>query len=192
MNAMDCEDAQLILDEWVRGAATEAESAPARAHAETCPGCTEFVDASRALSAGFKAWAEQESSLEASPRVGKALQAAFRQKSARRWNAPLVWGLGTAAAAALALLLVPAGHSVAPSPAQVAVAASTAEVSPTDPLFADPLGEDEAGEVVRVSLPASALHSMGLDLTEESPGEEVEADVTLDANGVARSFQVVE
>src|SRR5208282_763097 len=84
VNAMECEETQLVLDEWVRGIIGESESSEAREHASGCAACGRFVEMSRALSEGLEAWAREESTLGASPRVEKALRAAFRQKSARR------------------------------------------------------------------------------------------------------------
>jgi predicted anti-sigma-YlaC factor YlaD len=190
MSAMGCEEIQVVLDESVRGGAVDAEATRAAlAHAEECGACREYLASCRSLQAALAAWAAEEANLGAPPRVEKALRAAFRQQARSGWRRPLAVWIGVAAAAAVAAVAIVPRLGMTPSAARTPAVAETVV---TAPLFADPLEEGEAGEVVRVSLPASALHAMGVDVADESLGDTVEADVVLGADGVARAVDVVE
>ena len=74
-----------------------------------------------------------------------------------------------------------------------------AAVSPDEEIATDfmPLSYDgsfsqlDDGQVVRVELPRSALHSFGLPVNAERAGERVKADVLLGNDGVARAIRFV-
>jgi hypothetical protein len=53
------------------------------------------------------------------------------------------------------------------------------------------LAQLEAGQVVRVELPRSALQSLGLPMNVERSGERVKADVLLGHDGIARAIRFV-
>ena len=57
---------------------------------------------------------------------------------------------------------------------------------------AELIAPNEEMNLVRVQLPRSTMISLGFAVNEESAGEQVEADVMLGADGVARYFTVVE
>jgi hypothetical protein len=52
-------------------------------------------------------------------------------------------------------------------------------------------GQSEAGHIVRVELPRSALTSFGLPFNAESAGGRVKADVLLGEDGIARAIRFV-
>jgi hypothetical protein len=73
-------------------------------------------------------------------------------------------------------------------------AANTSEEIATDflPLtYGGNLSQLDDGQVVRVELPRSALHSFGLPVNAERVGERVKADVLLGHDGVARAIRFV-
>lgn len=73
-------------------------------------------------------------------------------------------------------------------------AANTYEEIATDflPLtYGSNLSQLDDGQVVRVELPRSALHSFGLPVNAERAGERVKADVLLGNDGVARAIRFV-
>ena len=57
--------------------------------------------------------------------------------------------------------------------------------------FAPPLDEAEGAQVVRVSLPRSAMRTVGLPVSEDRWYERVSADVLLGHDGVARAVRFV-
>lgn len=78
--------------------------------------------------------------------------------------------------------------------ANVETATSASEEITTDflPLtFDSNLSQLDDGQIVRVELPRSALHSFGLPVNLERGGERVKADVLLGHDGVARAIRFV-
>lgn len=57
--------------------------------------------------------------------------------------------------------------------------------------YAAPLAPDDAGQVVRVTLPQSAMRSVGLPVNEERWYDRVPADVVLGQDGIARAVRFV-
>jgi len=57
--------------------------------------------------------------------------------------------------------------------------------------FAAPLSPEDAVQVVRVTLPRSAMRSVGLPVNEERLYERVPADVVLGEDGIARAVRFV-
>jgi hypothetical protein len=57
--------------------------------------------------------------------------------------------------------------------------------------FAAPLSPEDAVQVVRVTLPRSAMRSVGLPVNEERLYERVPADVVLGQDGIARAVRFV-
>jgi hypothetical protein len=75
-----------------------------------------------------------------------------------------------------------------------AAAAATDEEITTDfmPLsYGGGFSQIDDGQMVRVELPRSALHSFGLPVNAERAGERVKADVLLGHDGVARAIRFV-
>lgn len=154
----------------------------------------------------LKALADSDREREAPPAVEMRLRASFRRKYKRR-----IWpylAAVAALAAGIALLMIrvpkpqtmdiavvtppaplleaprPAAHKIAqrPSPREV--------VTEFYPLMEDPL-PFEGGELLRVSLPAVAMRSVGVSVSEDRLGELVQADVLVGQEGLPRAIRFV-
>jgi hypothetical protein len=150
----------------------------------------------------LKALAESDRELEAGPAVERRLRSAFRKRYAHpKWPY-----FAIAAAVALAVLLYPRPKvqtleikvftpSVAIVPAARPVVAR--RKAPPKEIVTDffPLMEDpppfERGELLRVSLPASAMRSVGLTVSEDRLDDAVQADVLVGQEGLARAIRFV-
>ncbi|HUA20837.1 MAG TPA: hypothetical protein VMB25_18945 [Bryobacteraceae bacterium] len=130
---------------------------------------------------------------------GRLLAEFDRRQRRRRW---MVWlpavSLATAAAAMLLLLAMhrPAVHpaplvtAVAPA---AAVADEDAETTGFYPLpEAEGLPPVESALVVRVQVPVSSLRLMGVPVGEAEAGTDVQADVLLGQDGLARGVRLAQ
>lgn len=80
---MNCQSFENVLDDLVRGRLMDAtEREDALAHESDCARCSARLADERALTAGLRTLAAQESTLEAPARVEAALLAAFRERRA--------------------------------------------------------------------------------------------------------------
>ena len=152
----------------------------------------------------LRALAEGDREKEAPPEVEVRLRAAFRRKYRRR-----IWPYFAAAmAAGLASFFVRVPKSqtmeiavvTPPAPALKAVKTAPPRVvhrKPTQEVVTEfyPLMEDpppfERGELLRVSLPAAAMRSVGVPVSEDRLGEMVQADVLVGQEGLARAIRFV-
>jgi len=154
----------------------------------------------------LRALAESDREREAPAAVEMWLRAAFRRKYRRR-----IWPYFAAAVAAGMLTVrVPKP----PAPLQTMEIAVVTPPPPALPVLAKPLAvhrkplppqeivtefyplmEDplpfERGELLRVSLPAVALRSVGVPVSEDRLGETVQADVLVGQEGLARAIRFV-
>jgi hypothetical protein len=153
----------------------------------------------------LKALADHDREREAPAAVEARLRSAFRTRYARpKWP----YFAFAAVAAGIALFMsIPRPQTmpiVVPAPA-------AASLPPTPPVVKPlirrrqqprevvtqffPLMEDappfERGELLRVSLPASVLRSMGVSVSEERLTDRVEADVLVGEEGLARAIRFV-
>lgn len=153
----------------------------------------------------LKALAECDRDLEAPSEVEMRLRAAFRKQHAR-----LKWPYyAMAAAVAIAIFLYPRPKlqtmeiaeftppvAVVPiaHPARARVAHKMAPpheiVTAFFPLMEDP-PPFERGELLRVSVPASAMRGVGLPVSEEHLEDLVQADVLVGQEGLARAIRFV-
>jgi hypothetical protein len=155
----------------------------------------------------LKALAESDRELQAPEVVELRLRSAFRRKYARaKWPY-----FATAAAAAIALFFIietrPEAQVmkiavVTPPVVNVPVAKVTPRkvvhrkppvrevVTEFFPLMEDP-PPFERGELLRVSLPASAMRGVGLPVNEERLTDTVQADVLVGQEGLARAIRFV-
>jgi hypothetical protein len=163
----------------------------------------------------LKALADADREREAPPAVEMRLRAAFRKKYQRR-----VWpyfALVAAIAAVIVLSIIKTKpplkpqvietREVAPIVLPVAVVARNEAPAPRRvvhrrpppkeeivtefyPLMEDPL-PFERGELLRVSLPASAMRTVGVTVSEDRLGEIVQADVLVGQEGLARAIRFV-
>jgi hypothetical protein len=155
------------------------------------------------------ALAESDREREAPPAVEAKLRSAFRKRYRTR-----IWPyFAVAAAAAITFLLYQRPKpAIVPQPKQIAVVTPPAEAMhvaktavrkpvhrKTQPREAVteffPLMDDalpfERGELLRVSLPASALRSVGLPVSEDRLTDTVQADVLVGEEGLARAIRFV-
>lgn len=149
----------------------------------------------------LKALADSDREKEAPPQVELRLKAAFRRKYKRR-----IWPYFVAAAAVAALFFVrvpkPQTMEIAvvtPPVPVLPLAKPVARLKPRPPqeIVTEfyPLMEDpppfEHGELLRVSLPAAAMRSVGVPVSEDRLTEMVQADVLVGQEGLARAIRFV-
>jgi hypothetical protein len=152
----------------------------------------------------LRALAESDREKEAPPEVEIRLKAAFRKKYKRR-----VWPYFAAAAVAAGMVFfvrVPKPQSmeiaVVTPPVPVLPVARSAPLrvvhrkQPREVVTEFyPLMEDappfERGELLRVSLPAAAMRSVGVPVSEDRLEETVQADVLVGQEGLARAIRFV-
>jgi hypothetical protein len=150
----------------------------------------------------LKALADHDRNLEAPAMVELRLRAAFRRRySRRRW--PYL-----AIAAAIILLIgmrpkvqtmeiavvtprVPVLPTAKAAPRKVVHRKQPKEV--TTPFFSlmDDAPPFERGELLRVSVPASAMRSVGLPVSEEHLDDMIQADVLVGEEGLPRAIRFV-
>jgi len=157
----------------------------------------------------LKALADQDRELEAPEAVELRLRSAFRRKYARaKWPYFAI----AAAVAILAFYLErPKPHITPPVAKQEVVVPQVVEVPVSKPVVRRvarrkpqprevvteffPLMEDpppfERGELLRVSLPASALRGVGLPVSEDRLTDRVQADILVGQEGLARAIRFV-
>jgi hypothetical protein len=161
----------------------------------------------------LRALAESDREKEASRAVEIRLRSAFQKKYKRRsWWTLAVPALAATAAAVVVLVvkLEPAPQTmqiaVAAPPVAVVPVAAALTVQPTParrpkpqprevatdffPLMDAPLPFDQ-GELLRVSVPASAMRIVGLPVREDRLTEMVQADVLVGEEGLARAIRFV-
>jgi hypothetical protein len=154
----------------------------------------------------LRALADSDREREAPPEVERRLKGAFRRKYKRR-----IWPYFAAVAvvaAGMALFFVRVPKSQTMEIAVVTPSAPVLEVGkpamrkvvhrkqPQEivtefyPLMEDP-PPFERGELLRVSLPAAAMRSIGVPVSEDRLGETVQADVLVGQEGLARAIRFV-
>ncbi len=153
----------------------------------------------------LRALAESDREREAPAAVEVRLRAAFRKRYRHR-----LWPYFAVAAIAAALVLFIATRPKAQT-MEIAVVTPPVPVLPVVRTVARkvvhrkqpkevmtafyPLIEDalpfERGEILRVSLPASAMRSVGLPVSEEHLDDMVQADVLVGEEGLARAIRFI-
>jgi hypothetical protein len=150
----------------------------------------------------LKALAEADQDLQAPEAVELRLRAAFRKRFARpKWPYFTI-----AAGIAVAVVMYPWPKAQTMEIAVVTPAVPVLPVAKSVPRKARrvpqeivtefyPLMEDpppfERGELLRVSLPASAMRSVGLAVSEDRLTDMVQADVLVGQEGLARAIRFV-
>lgn len=155
----------------------------------------------------LRALAESDRDKEAPPEVEVRLRAAFLRKYKQRRIWPY-FAVAAAMAAGMALFFVrvpkPQTMEISivtpPVPALPAVGESALVnrtrkppqeiVTEFYPLMEDPM-PFERGELLRVSLPAAAMRSVGVPVSEDRLTEMVQADVLVGQEGLARAIRFV-
>jgi hypothetical protein len=182
-------------------------------HAGECPACAARLRRQGELSLGLRTLAEGSRRYAAPPRVEARLVAAYRTHTGaapaagprRRWIPALTWAAAFAAMIAMAFFLVRGREPEASRPApprgvELAMLEGGALLEATDmdaareegfiPLpAAAHLAPAEAMNLVRVELPRSSMIALGFEVSPEQAAETVQADVMLDADGIARAVR---
>lgn len=138
---------------------------------------------------------------EAPAHVKDCLLHEFRRRSARRRR--MVWlpatGIAAVAAAALVILLAMPKHTGQEPVNPPAASANLSAVATGDPDSdfyplpeAEGLPPVENATVIRVQLSVESLQSMGLDMNADNPTDQVQADILLGQDGLARAVRFVE
>ena len=182
-------------------------------HAAGCRNCSAIAGDRRRLAEGFRTLAQDWRRLAAPDRVEARLVAAFRgsggipaRRSPGGWPEVFAWAAAAAVVVALALFLVrdrpPArpGQQANPQAVQMAVLQAPdwadPETAAADGFIALPnaaqLTADEEVNMVRVELPRSSLIALGYPVSADQASENVEADVVLGADGLARAVRFVD
>jgi hypothetical protein len=205
---MNCQEFMESLPD--RPAALEGE--PQR-HAAECRDCRAFADSRLKLAEGLRALARDWRSVSAPSRIEPKLLTVFRAQTRKPVpHRPLFWAALAWASAAgvtlvLALFLV-RGNQPRPRPGsraggsrvQLALVqpadAGETEVAGTEDFItlpnAEQIGADEEVNIVRVELPRSSMIAIGYPLSDGEASGQVEADVAIGPDGLARAVRVVD
>lgn len=182
-------------------------------HLQECAKCAALHQREERVAAGLKALGAQWRRTTAPPRIERRLVEAFRVEMGaapahRRgaWAAVLTWGTAVAATVTLALVLVlvhgrqpQQTHRPARTGMELAAAETPVDVAPAlsesgfIPLpNADQMDPEDEMDVVRMQVPRSALIALGVAVSEDEASEQVEADVVLGGDGVARAVRFLD
>ncbi len=177
------------------------------AHLSECPNCAARMQQQRRLQTGLRALSATERRVGAPARVETRLLVAFRQheglparRVAGRWAPAFVWAAAIAAMLLLGVVLV---RNRQPQPVRVEVRHSLELASADSPGRFEgfiPLPNsaglatenEEDVNLVRVSLPRSAMLALGLEVSEDRAAELVEADIMLGSDGLARAVRFLD
>jgi len=178
-------------------------------HAAACPECAVLAANRKRLADGFQALTREWAGTSAPARVEARLLASFRgqwripaTKSRRSWRIATTWASAAALTIGLALVLVRQNPTPTPAPAIEAGSASAADINEILDVEAAgfvPLPDagqmtpDEDVGIVRLELPRASVIALGYPMSEGAAGsDEVEADVVLGADGLARAVRLLD
>lgn len=179
---------------------------PHAGHLRECAGCQAQREAEGRLSEGLRAMAAAAKSVEAPARVEFRLVQAFRRqngigadrrsRTARQpWLAALAWTTA-AATLAIALLLAKGPQPQPVKPARGAATQYAVNNATDDSAFGltdnASEGDNDDSDVVRLEVPRSAMMALGYDVNPDRATERVEAEVTLGADGQAKSVRFID
>lgn len=192
---MNCEQIREQLVETARGRELSSDlRAIVFGHAADCDACGRRLEMERQLTMALSDLSLQEASVPA--RVEQMIR---RQLPVPiRKPIPAVWkwaGLAAAASVALCALLIHPHRTPQPTP-NVAVAGSAAEVFDADDFVPLPYAEDlqpgEQADVVRVQMTRESLLAMGVPVSADEFGDQVQADILLGMDGTARAIRLAD
>jgi hypothetical protein len=153
----------------------------------------------------LKSLAESDRNLEARPAVEAQLRSAFKRKYSRRtWPyfalaaaAAVVFTISIPRKPAETMKIAVAAPSVAvvplprPAPPKVFHPQQPKEVVTEFYSLMDVQPQFDGGSLLRVSLPASAMRTVGLPVSEDHQSDLVQADVLVGEEGLARAIRFV-
>lgn len=143
------------------------------------------------LSALFDALRHAEGRDSAPPHVESAVMRAWDMSHAPAAGSVRVstasWVASLAAAAVLAISLTAIGGRL--RSAAIVTPSSAAVTSPTVILVGEPVRDDEQVRLVRMRMPASVLHALGVTST-AGLEDDVDVDVVVGEDGVARALSL--
>lgn len=214
---MNCTQFEEVLHDMDRpGTAGLAMRERALAHAEQCGHCGLLLIESESLDFALHTMSIRDEARQTSPQVEAALMREFRKKHAApririaRWQVALA---GVAAMAVLALGLMRAHLSLKPEPpVAVTINGSSSSGSGPDVVannpqvsefadadegtafislpYADDMASLEGGAIVRVTMPRSALISMGLPIS-GAAGDQIPAEVVVSEDGTPQAIRLI-
>lgn len=215
LNRMDCAEFEEVLHDMDRpGTAGLAMRERALAHAEGCGRCGLRMIESEALDFALHTMSVRDEAREASPHVETELLREFRRQRATprmrmaRWQVALA---GVAAIALLALGLTRARFALGPRQPVTNIGSPSTTNEPysvvNDPQLAEltdaeegtafvrlPYADDsaslEGGAVLRVTMPRSALISMGLPIS-GAAGEQIPAELVVSEDGTPQAIRLI-
>jgi len=178
-------------------------------HVAVCPECAVVAANRKRLAAGLQALTREWAGTSAPARVEARLLASFRSqwripatKSRGSWRIAAAWASAAALTIGLALALVRQHPTPVPAPAIEAASASAADVNESLDVEAAgfvPLPDasqmmpDEDVGIVRLELPRASVIALGYPMSEgAAASDEVEADVVLGADGLARAVRLLD
>ena len=184
-------------------------------HLQECAACAKRAARHEEVVVGLKSLGEQMRRIEAPARVERALVAAFRGQTAlaapeRRgsWWLAGAWAIALAATVLLAVALLhprqpersrrsPARSYTQLAELQMPSDGMASEADATEGDFlplpnAELVGPNDEMNLVRIEVPRSAMIPLGFEVPAERAAETVEADVMLDADGVARAVRFLD
>ena len=143
------------------------------------------------LPALFDALRRAEADDSAPPHVESAVMMAWDASHAPAVSSIRVsaasWVASVAAAAVLAISLTVVGGRL--RSAALVTTSHAGETSPTVILVGEPVGDGEQIRLVRMRMPASALHALGVTST-AALEDDVDIDVIVGEDGVARALSL--
>ena len=178
-------------------------------HAAACPACAVVAANRRRLAAGLQALTREWAGTSAPARVEARLLASFRgqwrlpaEKSRGSWRIATAWAASAVLTIGMALMLVRENPTRVATPAIEAGAAPAAdanEVLDVEAAGFVPLPDaaqispDEEVGIVRLELPRASVIALGYPMSEgAAASDEVEADVVLGADGLARAVRLLD
>ncbi len=193
---MKCEEIREQLIETARGRELSSDlRAIVFDHAAGCAGCALRLDNERQLTAALAQLAVQAQRAPArieSQILRKLPVVAIKGVAINQRRQPLIWaGAGALAASILVgALLV---HPLTPPRPTLQNEASFTDADSADfvPLpYAEAIAPDEATETVRVQLARESLQAMGVPVSENRLGDDVQADLLLGMDGTPRAIRI--
>jgi hypothetical protein len=187
-------------------------------HLKECPACAARFARHEEVTAGLRTLGRQMRRVAAPARVERSLVAAFRASEAFGRPTPRTgWWLAGAWAAALAVTALAAVALMRPhEPVRTRqMVRSRTQLAAVEPAFdgaaltaaadgdagedgfltlpnVEAVGPNDEINLVRVEVPRSAMIPLGFDVSADRAQETVEADVMLDADGVARAVRFLD